>query len=135
MLYSVNKLPTPDACDALLASLAKSRAGLVNRQSNLQFQLTNFAGASSIDAEIATLLSQITTQQNLLVGLPDNDDRRSKENDLLRMQLRRNTLLSRADTYGVIALIEKEHDLALVTVQLTENDALTTAVQARKAAL
>lgn len=132
MVYTTSDLTTHPACDALLALAAKARAGLLNRQSNLQFQIANFGNGALLDTELNSVQTQISVKQPFVDALPEGEEKRSEENELLRLQIRRNTLLSRVDSYGAVALIEKQYDLALVNAQLVENAALTAAVQARK---
>jgi hypothetical protein len=51
------------------------------------------------------------------------------------LEARKKMLEMREDNYGVIALLEKENELARVTLEITEMDNFIAALQARKAAI
>jgi hypothetical protein len=53
----------------------------------------------------------------------------------VKLEYKKFLLENRKESYGVVALLEKELDLSKVTLALSEIDAFTAAITARKAEL
>ena len=135
MAFSVNLLTSPGQCDALMTSKQRERTALLNRLSNLTYQLTNWNDATSAEAELSSTKTLVAGLTPMIDTLPEGDDKRRNENLLLRYRARANNLTTKVENYGAIAKLEKELDRDEITADITVLDTLLAAVTARKAEL
>jgi spore coat protein CotH len=66
--------------------------------------------------------------------LPEGNSKEDAIKKKVRLEYKKFLLENRKESYGVVALLEKELDLTNVTQSLTEIDAFTAAITARKVA-
>jgi hypothetical protein len=77
----------------------------------------------------------LAAQQTIFATLPPGKSKDNAELRIKRLEARKKMLEMREDNYGAIALLEKENELARVTLEITEMDNFIAALQARKAAI
>ena len=130
MAYSVNLLPTVAECDAALSAAAAELRDLNHRADNLDYSRESSTdNATEVQAEIGTLNTIIPT---LAAG---TKARKTNEVSLRRATNRQADLNDRLESRGPVALLTRELDLAQVQAQITETNAYTAAITARRAAL
>lgn len=136
MSYSVNKITTVADCDLLLAWAVKEKADL-NYKKLSEERLTNNYSETSIEiaAELQSVISEIAAIEIIIATLPDGNSKEDAVKKKVRLEYKKFLLENRKDSYGVVALLEKELDLTYVTQSLAEIDVFTTAITARKADL
>jgi hypothetical protein len=136
MSYSVNKITTVADCDLLLAWAVKEKADLNYKKLSEERLTNNYSETSiEIDAELQSVISEIAATETIIATLPDGNSKEDAIKKKVRLEYRKFLLENRKESYGVVALLEKELDLTNVTQSLTEIDAFTAAITARKAAL
>lgn len=136
MSYSVNKITTIADCDLLLAWAAKEKADLNFKKLSEERLTTNYSTASiEIEAELQSVLTEITATETIIAALPAGNSREDAVKKKVRLEYKKFLLENRKESYGVVALLEKELDLTTVTANLAEIDVFITAINTRKAAL
>lgn len=136
MSYSVSKITTVADCDLLLAWAVKEKADLNYKKLSEERLTNNYSETSiEIDAELQSVISEIAATETIIATLPDGNSKEDAIKKKVRLEYKKFLLENRKDSYGVVALLEKELDLTNVTQSLAEIDAFTAAITARKAEL
>ncbi len=136
MSYSVNKITTVADCDLLLAWAAKEKADLEFKKLSEERMTNNYSTTSiEIDAELQAVNTEITATTTIIATLPDGESKEDAVKKKVKLEYKKFLLENRKESYGVVALLEKELDLTNVTQSLSEVDAFTAAINARKALL
>ncbi|MDD5151855.1 MAG: hypothetical protein PHC28_15475 [Flavobacterium sp.] len=136
MSYSTSKITTVADCDLLLAWAAKEKADLNFKKLSEERLTNNYSTASiEIDAELQSVLTEITATETIIAALPAGNSKDDAVKKKVRLEYKKFLLENRKESYGVVALLEKELDLTKVTLELTEIDAFTDAINTRKGAL
>ncbi len=136
MSYSVNKITTIADCDLLLAWAAKEKADLNFKKLSEERLTTNYSTATiEIEAELQSVLTEITATETIIAALPAGNSREDAVKKKVRLEYKKFLLENRKESYGVVALLEKELDLTTVTLNLAEIDVFITAINTRKASL
>ena len=136
MSYSVNKITTVADCDLLLAWAVKEKADLNYKKLSEERLTNNYSETSiEIDAELQSVISEIAATETIIATLPEGNSKDEAGKKKVRLEYRKFLLENRKESYGVVALLEKELDLTNVTQSLAEIDAFTAAITTRKAEL
>jgi hypothetical protein len=136
MSYSTSKITTVADCDLLLAWAAKEKADLNFKKLSEERLTNNYSTASiEIDAELQAVLTEITATETIIAALPAGNSKEDAVKKKVRLEYKKFLLENRKESYGVVALLEKELDLTKVTLELAEIDTFTDAITTRKAAL
>jgi hypothetical protein len=136
MSYSTSKITTVADCDLLLAWAAKEKADLNFKKLSEERLTNNYSTASiEIDAELQSVLTEITAADTIIAALPAGNSKDDAVKKKTKLEYKKFLLENRKESYGVVALLEKELDLTKVTLELTEIDAFTDAITTRKAVL
>jgi hypothetical protein len=136
MSYSVDKITTVADCDLLLAWAVKEKADLEFKKLSEERLTTNYSTTSiEIDAELQSVITEIASTTTIIATLPDGQSKEDAIKKKVRLEYKKFLLENRKESYGVVALLEKELDLTNVTQSITEVDAFTAAINARKAEL
>ena len=136
MSYSTSKITTVADCDLLLAWAAKEKADLNFKKLSEERLTNNYSTASiEIDAELQSVLTEIAATETIIAALPAGNSKEDAIKKKVRLEYKKFLLENRKESYGVVALLEKELDLTKVTLELTEIDTFTDAITTRKAAL
>ena len=129
MSYSVSKITTVADCDLLLAWAVKEKADLNYKKLSEERLTNNYSETSiEIDAELQSVISEIAATETIIATLPDGNSKEDAIKKKVRLEYKKFLLENRKDSYGVVALLEKELDLTNVTQSLA-------AITARKAEL
>ncbi len=136
MSYSVNKITTVADCDLLLAWAAKEKADLEFKKLSEERLTNNYSETSiEIDAELQSVITEIASTTTIIATLPEGQSKEEAIKKKVRLEYKKFLLENRKESYGVVALLEKELDLINVTQTLAEIDAFTTVINVRKAEL
>jgi hypothetical protein len=136
MSYSINKITTIADCNLLLAWAAKEKANLNFKKLSEERLTNNYSTASiEIDAELQSVITEIAATETIIAALPSGNSREDAIKKKVRLEYKKFLLENRKESYGVVALLEKELDLTKVTLELTEIDTFTNAITVRKASL
>lgn len=136
MSYSTNLLQSVAECDTLLTSIDREIRYNNGRMQTLSVRNEDLA-EDSVDyvTEIAELEADLAFIADKIPVTPEG---RKKENLITEQhektgKLRR--LRDRANTYGPIGVLNKEHEVAVLNQTLEELNAFKTAVESRKSQL
>jgi hypothetical protein len=136
MSYSTSKITTVADCDLLLAWSAKEKADLNFKKLSEERLTDNYSTTSvEIDAELQAVVAEIAATETIIATLPVGDSKEEAGKKKVKLEYKKFLLENRKESYGVVALLEKELDLSKVTLALAEIDAFTAAITTRKAAL
>ena len=135
-MYSVTNLTTIADCDVLLNMANKEKADLAFKKLSEERLVTNYSTASvEIDAVLQGVVAEIAAVDSILAVLPNGPTKDSEEKRKVRLEYKKFLLENRKESYGAVALLEKELDLERVNKQLDEVNLFIDAVTAHKATL
>ena len=77
----------------------------------------------------------ITATETIIAVLPEGPSKEDAINKRTRLEYKKFLLETRRESYGTVALLEKEMDLASVMQELEEVDVFITSVKSRKVEL
>ncbi|MFN0050091.1 MAG: hypothetical protein ACKVOU_13290 [Cytophagales bacterium] len=136
MSYSVNLITTKADCDTLITMSNKEKDDLNFRKTSLSRNQVNYSeNSAEINAELQVTNAEIASLTTVIASLPDGNAKDDNAKKLKKLEYRKFLLEDRQDNYGVVALLEKEHDIARIEKELEETDAYILALTTRKAAL
>ena len=135
-MYSVTNLTTIADCDVLLTMANKVKADLAFKKLSEERLVTNYSTTSvEIDAVLQGVIAEIAAVDSILTVLPNGPTKDSEEKRKVRLEYKKFLLENRKESYGAVALLEKELDLERVNKQLDEVNLFIDAVTAHKATL
>ena len=135
-MYSVTNLTTIADCDVLLNMANKEKADLAFKKLSEERLVTNYSITSvEIDAVLQGVIAEIAAVDSILAVLPNGPTKDSEEKRKVRLEYKKFLLENRKESYGAVALLEKELDLERVNKQLDEVNLFIDAVTAHKATL
>ena len=135
-MYTVSNLTTIADCDVLLTMANKEKADLVFKKLSEERLVTNYSTTSvEIDAVLQGVLAEISAVDTIIVTLPEGATKENEEKRKVRLEYKKFLLENRKESYGAVALLEKELDLERVNKQLDEVNLFIDAVTAHKATL
>ncbi len=136
MNYSISNLTQVADCNALLSWAAKEKADLnFKKISDERLTLKYGETAQELDAVLQGVLAELAATDTIISVLPDGPSKEDALNKKTRLEYKKFLLETRRESYGTVALLEKEMDLARVTQELNEVEVFITTVSARKAEL
>ena len=98
--------------------------------------VTNYSTTSvEIAAVLQGVVAEIAAVDTILAVLPEGSTKEAEEKRKVRLEYKKFLLENRKESYGAVALLEKELDLQRVVKQLDEIDVFIDAVTAHKATL
>lgn len=123
-------------CNALLAWAGKEKADLVFKRISDERLTVRYADtAQELDALLQGVIVELTATETIIAVLPDGPTKDDAINKKTRLEYKKFLLETRRESYGVVALVEKEMDLARVNRELEVVDSFITAVETQKATL
>ena len=135
-MYSVTNLTTIADCDVLLNMANKEKADLAFKKLSEERLVTNYSTASvEIDAVLQGVVAEIAAVDSILAVLPEGSTKDSEEKRKVRLEYKKFLLENRKESYGAVALLEKELDLERVNKQLDEVNLFINTITAHKATL
>ena len=135
-MYSFNKLTSATDCDVLLNWAQKERADLAFRKIADERLTQNYSSTSvEISAVLQGVLAEIAAVEIVIAALPEGTAKETEKKRKVKLEYRKFLLENRKDSYGAVALLEKELDLERTNKELIEIDAFITGVTTHKATL
>lgn len=136
MNYSFTNLNAVADCDVLLSWAAKEKADLDYKKTTDDRMAQRFTETSQeLDALLQGVLAELGATETIISVLPEGPAKQDALDKKIRLEYKKFLLESRRESYGTVALIEKQVDLARVTVELTEMDSFIGSLEARKTEL
>ena len=136
MNYSVQNLTQVSDCNALLTWAAREKSDLNFKKLSDERLTVRFAETSQeLEAILQGVLAELAATETIIAVLPEGPSRDEAINKKTRLEYKKFLLENRKESYGTVALLEKEMDLARVEQEIEEVDAFIAAVEEKKAAL
>jgi len=135
-MYSVANLTTITDCDVLLNMAKKEKADLTFKKLSEERLVNSYNTTSvEIDAVLQGVIAEISAVNSILAVLPEGSTKDSEEKRKVRLEYKKFLLENRKESYGAVALLEKELDLERVNKQLDEVNFFIDAITTHKATL
>ncbi len=136
MNYSITNLTQVADCDALLSWAAKEQADLnFKRLSDERLTVRYAETAQELDAVLQGVLAELTATDTIIAVLPEGPSKEEAIDKKTRLEYKKFLLETRRESYGSVALLEKEMDLARVMQEITEVNVFIASVSGRKTEL
>jgi hypothetical protein len=81
------------------------------------------------------VLAEIAATETIIAALPEGPSKEEAIDKLTRLEYKKFTLENRMESYGTVALLEKEMDVARVIQELMEVEAFIVAVSQKRDAI
>jgi len=135
-MYSISNLTTVADCDVLLNMANKEKADLNFKKLSEQRLVNNYSNTSvEISVFLQGILAEISAVTTVLNVLPEGPTKDAEEKRKVRLEYKKFLLETRKESYGAVALLEKQLDLERVINQIDEVDAFILAISNHKATL
>jgi hypothetical protein len=136
MNYSVHTLTQVADCNILLSLATKEKADLTFKKLSDERMTTRFTEtAIELDAALQAVIAEIAATETIIGVLPDGPTKDDAMDKKTRLEYKKFVLETRKESYGSVALLEKEMDLARVNQELNEMDAFIAAIENKKTEL
>lgn len=136
MSYSISGLTTVADCDVLLTWTGKEKADLEFKKLSEERLTTRYATTSvEVDAVLQGVLVELSAVDTIIGVLPEGPTKDEEIKKKVKLEYKKFLLENRKESYGAVALLEKEIDLARVVKELDEVNAFITLVTDHKATL
>lgn len=136
MSYSINRLATTADCDVLLTTAGKEKAELEFKKLSEERLVNKYATTSvEVDAILQGILVELSAVDTIIGVLPEGPTKDEELKKKVKLEYKKFLLENRKESYGAVALLEKEMDLKLVVTQLDDVNAFITIITAHKATL
>ena len=123
-------------CNALLAWAGKEKADLVFKRISDERLTVRYADTSQeLDALLRGVIVELTATETIITVLPEGPTKDDAINKKTRLEYKKFLLETRKESYGVVALVEKEMDLARVNRELEVVESFIAAVETQKSTL
>ncbi len=136
MSYSISSITQVADCDVLLTWAGKEKADLEFKKLSEE-RLTNKYATTSVevDAILQGVLVELSAVNTIIDVLPDGPTKDEEIKKRVKLEYKKFLLENRKESYGAVALLEKEMDLARVVQELDEVNAFITIITDHKATL
>jgi hypothetical protein len=135
-MYAVTNLTTVADCDVLLNMANKEKADLNFKKLSDERLVNNYSNTSvEISVILQGILAEISAVTTVLNVLPEGPTKDAEEKRKVRLEYKKFLLETRKESYGAVALLEKQLDLERVINQIDEVDAFILAISNHKATL
>jgi hypothetical protein len=120
----------------LLTWARKEKAELVFKKLSEERMVTRFSETSvEVEAILQGVNAEISAATTIIGLLRDGPTKTEEEKKKVKLEYRKLLLENRKESYGAVALLEKELDLERVERELEEVDSFIAAVTAHQATL
>lgn len=135
-MYSLNKITTVADCDVLLTWAEKEKSDLTFKQLSVERVTVNYSSTSiEIDAVLQGVIAEISAIDTIMSTLAEGPTKEDLVKKKTRLEYKKFLLENRKESYGSVALLEKELDLERINKELDEVDAFITTITTHKASL
>jgi hypothetical protein len=136
MDYFISNLNAVADCIVSLSWAAREKADLNYKKISDERMAQRFADTSlEIDALLQGVIAELAATETIISVLPDGPAREDALDKKTRLEYKKFLLESRKESYGTVALVEKQVDLARIIGELSEMDSFIVVLEARKAEL
>ncbi|MES2811499.1 MAG: hypothetical protein V4670_03430 [Bacteroidota bacterium] len=135
-MYSFSKITTVADCDVLLTWAEREKSDLTFKRLSVERITTNYSSTSvEIDAILQGVIAEIAAVETVIGILPEGPTKESELKKKVRLEYKKFLLETRRESYGAVALLEKELDLERINNEVEEVDLFIAGVTAHKSTL
>jgi len=136
MSYSISNITEVADCNVLLAWAAKEKADLVFKKLSIERITTKYAETSiEVEQELQSVILEIQAVDTIINVLPDGPTKEAEQDRKVKLEYKKFLLENRKESYGAVALLEREVDLARVSKEILEVDDFITVITTHAATL
>jgi hypothetical protein len=136
MSYSISNITEVADCNVLLAWAAKEKADLVFKKLSIERITTKYAETSiEVEQELQSVILEIQAVDTIINVLPDGPIKEAEQDRKVKLEYKKFLLENRKESYGAVALLEREVDLARVSKEILEVDDFITVITNHAATL
>ena len=136
MSYSVNGITQIADCDVLLTWAQKEKAELEFKKLSEDRLTTRFeTSAVEVESILQGVIAELSAITSVIAVLPEGPTKVNELKRKVKLEYKKFLLENRKESYGAVALLQKELDFERVNNELEEVDAFITVITTRKAAL
>jgi len=136
MDYAVTNLTQVADCDVLLTWAARERADMAFKKTAEERLIVKYAETSvEIDAVLQGVLAEISSLEIIIASLPNGPVKDEQVRKKIKADYKKFLLETRRETYGMIALLQKQSDVARVDQEIESLDEFTSVIETHKATL
>lgn len=136
MNYTITNLTQIDDCNLLLTWAAKEKGDLAFKKTAEERLTVKFAETSmEIEATLQGVLADLDAEEHIIASLPEGSVKEEHVVKRTKLQYKRFLLETRKESYGVIALLQKESDVARIDREIAEVDVFIAVVEEKKQGL
>jgi hypothetical protein len=123
MNYTVSLLTTRPDCQALIDLANNEKETLAYRKTGLERQHRSATTTSQeIESNLLAITAELVALQAVHDSLPEGSSKQDIFNNIKRSEYKKFLLEQRKENYGVLALLEKEYDIASIDRSIVETD-------------
>ena len=135
-MYSFTKITTVADCDVLLTWAEREKSDLTFKRMSVERLTTNYSSTSvEIEAILQGVIAEIDAVAIVINTLPDGPTKESEEKRKIRLEYKKFILENRKESYGAVALLEKELDLERINNEVDEVDVFIAGITMHKSTL
>lgn len=136
MSYSIKRITQVADCDVLLTWAAKEKADL-DFQMLSEGRLTNKFETSSIEVQaiLQGVVAELSALDVVLGVLPEGPSKVDAGKKKVKLEYKKFLLENRKESYGLVALLQKELDVQRIENEIEEVDSFIAELTAHKATL
>ncbi|MBF0695013.1 MAG: hypothetical protein IR153_08150 [Flavobacterium sp.] len=136
MNYSLHNLTAVADCDVLIQRATREKADLDYKKLSEERMTVRFAETSQeLEADLQGVVAEIAATETIISMLPEGPSKEDAINKKIRLEYRKFLLETRKESYGTVALLEKEMDLARVNKEIAEVEAFIAVIEEKRAQL
>ena len=121
MNYSLSNITQVADCNVLLARAEKEKADLVYKKLTVERVTQRYAETSiEVEAELQGVIVEISAVETIINVLPDGPTKDAEMDRKVKLEYKKFLLENRKKSFGAVALLERELDLARVEKELEE---------------
>jgi hypothetical protein len=136
MSYSVSNLTQVADCNALLTWAGREKADLAFKKTAEERMTVKFAETSvEIDAILQSVLAELAALDTIIAALPEGTVKDDQIKLRTKKEYKKFLLETRRETYGKIALLQKESEVSRLGQEVEEMDVFIAAIEAHRATL
>jgi hypothetical protein len=136
MDYTVSNLTQVADCDVLLTWATKEKADLTFKKLSEERLTTRYTDTSvEVEAILQGVIVEISAVDTIIAVLPEGPTKEAEIKKKVKLEYKKFLLETRKESYGAVALLQKQLDLSRVIKELDEMDVFIAAVTAHKETL
>jgi hypothetical protein len=136
MNYSLSTLTTSEMCDEAINMATEEKEDLAHKKSNLEHKYDDSKDKSvELDADLNVVNTELGALQTVVSTLPDGEAKDLLNTKIKKLEYRKFLLEERSESYGAVAVVEKELEIGMLEKQIAEVEAFIQSVTDHKATL